>query len=119
MLSVSTEAGLVGSRPATYLNRLFCPVPSASEVAQDSPLVIEPLTLFVGWLGKYWARHQSGIPSPPLSRYTVRAAMAVLLARVGSNVAELTVAVLVMLVMLLAAVAVPTIVTVAAALVAR
>src|ERR1051326_7698077 len=41
-VSTNTEAGLVGSRPATYLNWLFWPVPSASAPGAAAGLVVLP-----------------------------------------------------------------------------
>src|SRR2546422_449575 len=55
------DALFVGSRPARYLNRLFCPVPVASHVAQERLLVVVPVSSTVE---KYCARHESGMPSP-------------------------------------------------------
>src|SRR5438105_10862315 len=42
MRSANTEDGFVGSRPATYLKRLFCPVPSASAPGAAFGLFVLP-----------------------------------------------------------------------------
>src|SRR5437879_10260217 len=104
--------GSVGSVPARNSCRLLNPSPSGSHPPHE-------LLLFVSLLPKNCCRHQSGMPSPTLSRQTVVVALAILFAVNGSNSPASTIAVFVMLVMLTVAVGVPTIVTVAMPLLTR